>query len=78
MPNMSTMITKLCNYEYRSNFIIEIVKYELKKNINQQIMILSQNKSLIYYLQENLEKENIDVGLCRLFVKMESQNQIFK
>lgn len=57
------MITKLCNYEYRSNFIIDIVKYELKKNMNQQIMILSQNKSLIYYLQENLEKENIDVGL---------------
>ena len=59
----SSMITKLCNYEYRSNFIIDIVKYELKINMNQQIMILSQNKSLIYYLQENLEKENIDVGL---------------
>ncbi len=59
----SSMITKLCNYEYRSNFIINIVKYELEKNYNQQIMILSQNKSLIFYLQENLEKNDIDVGL---------------
>ncbi|MBI96926.1 hypothetical protein CL656_07275 [bacterium] len=59
----SSMITKLCNYEYRSMFIIDVIKFELKENENQQIMILSQNKSLIFFLQEKLEEINYDVGL---------------
>ena len=59
----SSMITKLCNYEYRSDFIVNIIIHELKENMNQQIMILSQNKSLIYYLQKKLEENNIDTGL---------------
>ena len=59
----SSMVTKLCNYEYRSNFIIDVVEFELKRDNQQQIMILSQNKSLIYYLEEHLKMKNIDVGL---------------
>ena len=59
----SSMITKLCNYDYRSDFIVNIVKYELNKNNEQQIMILSQNKSLIFYLKEKLEENNFDIGL---------------
>tara|TARA_B100000963_G_C22637587_1_gene678449 strand:- start:2614 stop:4068 length:1455 start_codon:yes stop_codon:yes gene_type:complete len=59
----SSMVTKLCNYEYRSLFIIDILKYELNKNNDQQIMILSQNKSLIFFLEEKLIESNIDVGL---------------
>ena len=33
------------------------------KNNEQQIMILSQNKSLIFYLKEKLEENNFDIGL---------------
>ena len=59
----SSMITKLCNYDYRSNFIVNVIDYELKENENQQIMVLSQNKSLIYYLLERLNDKKMDVGL---------------
>ena len=59
----SSMITKLCNYDYRSNFIVDIIDFELKENENQQIMVLSQNKSLIHYLLKRLNDKNMDVGL---------------
>ena len=44
------MITKLCNNENRTNMIVNIIQYELKKNYDQQIMILAHNKNLIQIL----------------------------
>jgi superfamily II DNA or RNA helicase len=49
-PQFSTMITKLCEYNRRSEFIINIIKDMLIENPNQQIMILAHNKSLLKYL----------------------------
>jgi len=54
-PLYSTMISKLCNYNRRSEFIIKIVEEELKINPEQQIMILAHNKSLITYLYKSIE-----------------------
>lgn len=58
-PLYSTMISKLCNYNRRSEFIIKVVEEELKKNPEQQIMILAHNKSLITYLYKSIEHKLI-------------------
>jgi superfamily II DNA or RNA helicase len=57
----STMITKLCGFNRRSEFIINIVRDLLAEtwNENQQIMILAHNKSLLTYLYDAIEHHQI-------------------
>ena len=58
-PLYSTMISKLCNYNHRSEFILKVLENELNKNREQQIMILAHNKTLITYLYKAVEHRNI-------------------
>jgi len=58
-PLYSTMISKLCNYNNRSEFILKVLQTELENNRDQQIMILAHNKSLITYLHQAIEHRNI-------------------
>ncbi len=58
-PQYSTMITKLCEYNHRSEFILRIVSDMLNENPEQQIMILAHNKSLLKYLYDAIEHRNI-------------------
>ena len=58
-PQYSKMITKLCSYNRRSEFIIKIVKDLVDENKNSQIMILAHNKSLLNYLYKGIEFQNI-------------------
>ena len=58
-PKFSTMISKLCNYNRRSEFIVEVVLKELQHKEDQQIMILAHNKSLIQYLFKAIEHRKI-------------------
>ena len=58
-PKFSTMISKLCNYNRRSEFIVEVVSKELQHNADQQIMILAHNKSLLQYLFKAIEHRKI-------------------
>ena len=51
-PQFSTMITKLCTYNRRSDFIINVIKDMLLENPNQQIMILAHNKNILKYLYD--------------------------
>jgi len=53
-PKYSTMISKLCNYGPRSDFIIKVVGDLLKENVSKQIMILCHNRSLLTYLYEGI------------------------
>ena len=53
------MISKLCNYNRRSEFILNILEEELKINSEQQIMILAHNKSLLTYLYKAIEHRAI-------------------
>lgn len=55
----STMISKLCNFNHRSEFILNLIIDELKENTNQQIMILSQFKDLLIYLFKAFNHKNI-------------------
>jgi superfamily II DNA or RNA helicase len=58
-PKYSTMITKLCAYGPRSDFIIQVIDDLLKEDVTKQIMILGHNRSLLKYLYEGITHRNI-------------------
>jgi superfamily II DNA or RNA helicase len=58
-PAYSTMISKLCEYNRRSEFILMVLSDMLIENPNQQIMILAHNKSLLKYLHDAVKHRNI-------------------
>lgn len=53
-PKYSTMISKLCNYGPRSDFIIKVVSDLLNEDESKQIMILCHNRCLLKYLYEGI------------------------
>lgn len=58
-PQYSTMITKLCNFNMRSEFILQVLSDTLSENSSQQVIILAHNKSLLTYFQKAIEHKNI-------------------
>ena len=58
-PKYSTMITKLCSYGPRSDFIIRVVGDLLKEDSEKQIMILCHNRSLLTYLYEGITHRDL-------------------
>lgn len=58
-PQYSTMISKLCDYNKRSEFILRLITDMLIENPNQQIMILAHNKSLLKYLHDAIDHRKI-------------------
>jgi superfamily II DNA or RNA helicase len=58
-PAYSTMISKLCSYNHRSEFILSVIQNELEIYPDQQIMILAQNKNVLVYLHKAIEHRNI-------------------
>lgn len=58
-PAYSTMISKLCEYNRRSEFILMVLSDMLIENSNQQIMILAHNKNLLKYLHDAVKHRNI-------------------
>jgi len=58
-PAYSTMISKLCEYNRRSEFILKVLSDMLFINPNQQIMILAHNKCLLKYLHDAIVYRNI-------------------
>jgi superfamily II DNA or RNA helicase len=67
-PKFSTMISKLCSYNHRSEFILRIVQAELELNPEQQIMILAHNKSLITYLHDAIDHRKIGGGSVGYYI----------
>ena len=55
----STMISKLCKFNNRIEFIISVISNELKLNNKQQILLLSHNKNLLTYIFKAIEHRNI-------------------
>jgi superfamily II DNA or RNA helicase len=58
-PAYSSMIVKLCQYNRRSEFILDVCEGLRKENPAQQIMILAHNKSLLGYLYDGIEHRKI-------------------
>ncbi len=65
---ISTMITKLCKYNNRSEFILSFIVHTLSENSEQQIMILAHNKSLLKYLYDAIEHRKIANGSVGYYV----------
>ena len=51
----STMISKLCEYNRRSEFILKVLEDMFIENPCQQIMILAHNKNLLKYLHDAVD-----------------------
>lgn len=62
-PQFSRMITKLCDYMPRCEFIVRIVKNLLIEFPKKQMLILAHNRSLIKFLYSKLGEECDSVGL---------------
>ena len=51
-PKYSTMISKLCDFGPRSDFIVRVLGDLIRENVEKQIMVLGHNRSLLKYLHE--------------------------
>ena len=58
-PKYSTMISKLCTFNHRSEYILHVIASELKLNDKQQIIVLAHNKNLLVYLFKAIEHRKI-------------------
>jgi len=55
----STLIGKLCTFNNRSEFILNVLKDMIAENSSQQIMIIAHNKNLLKYLYDAIEYREI-------------------
>lgn len=55
----STMISKLCSYNHRTEFMLNVIKEEIKRDNKQQFIVLAHNKSLLKYLHDAIEHRSI-------------------
>jgi superfamily II DNA or RNA helicase len=59
----STMITKLCSYNHRTEFVLNIIADLLKERPTNQIMVIAHNKSVLKYIYDAItQREMSSVG----------------
>lgn len=51
----STMISKLCTYSARTEFILKIIQDLMVENGAQQIMVIAHNKNVLKYIHDAIE-----------------------
>jgi superfamily II DNA or RNA helicase len=64
----STMISKLCEYNRRSEFILRVLEDLFTENPNQQVMILAHNKNLLKYFFDSIKHRGIAGGSCGYYI----------
>jgi superfamily II DNA or RNA helicase len=67
-PQFSTMISKLCDYNHRSEFILRVLKDMIEEDPTQQIMILAHNRSLLKYLFDAIKHRLIADGSVGYYI----------
>lgn len=55
----SKMLSKICNYNRRSEFIIKVLKDMIQENPKQQIMIIASYKNILKYMYDAIIHHNI-------------------
>lgn len=58
-PKYSTMISKLCEYGPRSDFIVRVLGDLLEESPDNQIMVLCHNRSLLAYLYQSIQHKSL-------------------
>jgi superfamily II DNA or RNA helicase len=53
------MLSKICNYNRRSEFIIKVLKDMIAENPRQQIMLIASYKSILKYMYDAINHHNI-------------------
>lgn len=56
-PKYSTMISKVCNYGPRSDFIIRILADLFSEHPEKQVMVLAHNRALLVYFYEAINNQ---------------------
>ena len=51
----STMVSKVCSFNRRTDFILEILEAEIKREPKKQILVLAQQKNILIYLFKAIE-----------------------
>lgn len=55
----TTMISKVAKYDFRNDFILNVLYNEFKIKPDQQIILLSQTKNMLNYLYKELNNKNV-------------------
>jgi superfamily II DNA or RNA helicase len=55
----SKMLSKICNYNYRSEFILKILRDMIAENPKQQIMMIASYKNILSYMFDAIRHHNI-------------------
>ena len=55
----TTMLSKVSRFNYRTDFIINVIENELKINKEQQIILLGHQKNLLNYIYKAIELKNL-------------------
>jgi superfamily II DNA or RNA helicase len=55
----SKMLSKICNYNRRTEFIVKVLKDMILENPKQQIMIIASYKNILNYLYDAIVHQNI-------------------
>jgi superfamily II DNA or RNA helicase len=58
-PQYSTMISKLCSYNRRNDFIVKIISDLITENPENQIMILAHQRGILTYMYDAICHRNI-------------------
>jgi superfamily II DNA or RNA helicase len=64
----STMISKLCTYNRRTEFILQIIIDMFKENEKQQMMILAHNRNILTYFYDAIKHRNIAGGSVGYYI----------
>ena len=55
----TTLVSKVAKYEYRADFVLNVMINEININPKQQIILLSQTKNLLNYLYKLITSKNV-------------------
>lgn len=61
-PKYSTMISKICDFGPRRDFVVKVVRDLIKESPESQIMVLAHNRNLLTYLYETLNGITVEGG----------------
>lgn len=81
-PQYSKMIVKLCGYKPRNDFIVQVICDLIVENPSNQIIILGHNRSILYYIHEEMSKKNVASvgyylgGMKQLELDVSSKKQV--
>ena len=73
-PNMARMINNICSFDYRTNYIVNIVKNIKDKEKDRNILLLSDRREHLKDLKNGID--NLKIGSCGYYVGGMKDNEL--